>query len=407
MRCVGTLDSHSGCVNALNFNQSGTYLASGSDDLKVVVWDMIRLSPYISFQSGHVSNVFQSKFMPHSNDSQIVTCARDGQVRLAELSVTGSCRETRKICEHADSCHKLAVETDPEYCLLSAGEDAMVFQIDVRSKKPNRLVQVLQSQMKVALYSIDKHPHKPYEFIVSGRDHYIRVYDKRFINSQSNSSDVVKRLTPSKFDNKDRLLRDVTCAVYNCNGSEIVGTYNDEDIYLFDNELPAEEACINTYTGHRNSSTVKGVNFYGPNSEYIVSGSDCGNVFFWDKTSSEPLQIQKGDEGGVVNVLEPHPHLPYLAVSGLDNSVKVFMPVGEKLTSMSKFKKLMKRNTGRQGSRMASNALIDTVERTFLMSALRAIHWRRRRREAGDDADADDADDESDEAESSVQCPVS
>jgi len=96
---------------------SGTYLASGSDDLKVVVWDMIRLSPYISFQSGHVSNVFQSKFMPHSNDSQIVTCARDGQVRLAELSVTGSCRETRKICEHADSCHKVGwlVETQSIY----------------------------------------------------------------------------------------------------------------------------------------------------------------------------------------------------------------------------------------------------------------------------------------------------
>lgn len=52
------------------------------------------------------------------------------------------------------------------------------------------------------------------------------------------------------------------------------------------------------------------------------------------------LSVVIGDEGGVVNVLEPHPHLPYLAVSGLDNSVKVFMPVGEKLTSMSKFKKV-------------------------------------------------------------------
>ena len=36
-----------------------------------------------------------------------------------------------------------------------------------------------------------------------------------------------------------------------------------------------------------------------------------------------------GDEGGVVNVLEPHPFYPYLAVSGLDNDVKLFMPVSE------------------------------------------------------------------------------
>lgn len=28
-------------------------------------------------------------------------------------------------------------------------------------------------------------------------------------------------------------------------------------------------------------------------------------------------------------MLEPHPHFPYLAVSGLDNDIKLFMPVAE------------------------------------------------------------------------------
>ena len=35
--------------------------------------------------------------------------------------------------------------------------------------------------------------------------------------------------------------------------------------------------------GHRNSATVKGVNFYGPDSQFVISGSDCGNIFLWDK----------------------------------------------------------------------------------------------------------------------------
>ena len=35
--------------------------------------------------------------------------------------------------------------------------------------------------------------------------------------------------------------------------------------------------------GHRNSATVKGVNFYGPESQFVISGSDCGNIFLWDK----------------------------------------------------------------------------------------------------------------------------
>ena len=38
---------------------AGTWLASGSDDLKVVVWDVNTGKPYISFNTGHKSNVFQ------------------------------------------------------------------------------------------------------------------------------------------------------------------------------------------------------------------------------------------------------------------------------------------------------------------------------------------------------------
>lgn len=47
----------------------------------------------------------------------------------------------------------------------------------------------------------------------------------------------------------------VTCAVYNYNGTEIIGSYNDDDIYLFDTRLPSESDYIYRYEGHRNSIT--------------------------------------------------------------------------------------------------------------------------------------------------------
>ncbi|OXB51725.1 UNVERIFIED_CONTAM: hypothetical protein H355_015653, partial [Colinus virginianus] len=53
------LEAHTGCVNTLHFNQRGTWLASGSDDLRVVVWDWLRRRPVLEFESGHKSNVFQ------------------------------------------------------------------------------------------------------------------------------------------------------------------------------------------------------------------------------------------------------------------------------------------------------------------------------------------------------------
>ena len=48
-------------------------------------------------------------------------------------------------------------------------------------------------------------------------------------------------------------------------------------------------------------SLVKGVNYFGQCSEYIVSGSDCGHVFLWDKHSQEIVQYFEGDREGVVS----------------------------------------------------------------------------------------------------------
>ena len=48
------------------------------------------------------------------------------------------------------------------------------------------------------------------------------------------------------------------------------------------------------------SFKVKGVNMFGPRSEYIVSGSDCGHVFLWDRETEAVVNFLVGDEAGVV-----------------------------------------------------------------------------------------------------------
>ncbi|KAF3901590.1 hypothetical protein ABW21_db0203710 [Orbilia brochopaga] len=79
------------------------------------------------------------------------------------------------------------------------------------------------------------------------------------------------------------------------------------------------------YRGHCNVQTVKDVNFYGLRDEYVVSGSDCGHVFIWDKETTELIQILHGDSS-VVNVVQGHPTEPMLAVSGIDDTIKIFSP---------------------------------------------------------------------------------
>ncbi len=79
------------------------------------------------------------------------------------------------------------------------------------------------------------------------------------------------------------------------------------------------------YKGHCNVKTVKDVNFYGLNDEYVVSGSDSGHLFLWDRKTTQLVNILEGD-GEVVNVVTGHPYEPMIAASGIDSTIKIFSP---------------------------------------------------------------------------------
>ncbi|XP_076438642.1 DDB1- and CUL4-associated factor 8-like isoform X2 [Babylonia areolata] len=380
------MEYHEGCVNALHFNREGTLLASGSDDLHIVLWNWIRNRRALIYDSGHRSNVFQAKFMPFSGDCHVVSCARDGQVRLAELSLTGVCKSTKKLAQHRGAAHKLALEYDSPHVFLSCGEDALTYEIDLREDKPHKLVVTKENDMKVALYSIHSNPVNPFEFCTGGRDHYIRVYDKRKINENVNGG-IVRKYCPQHLESSSAKAN-VTCACYNYNGTEILGSYNDEDIYLFDNSHSDGASAIHRYIGHRNNATVKGVSFYGPRSEYVVSGSDCGHVFLWEKETEEVVQFMKADECGVVNVLEPHPFAPVLATSGLDHDVKIWAPTAHdpsKLDGLVTQKRKNRRE--REKERYHEPEMIDGQMLWFIMHHFRRSARRREGEEVSSSSD--------------------
>ncbi|KAJ5787937.1 hypothetical protein N7457_002927 [Penicillium paradoxum] len=82
---------------------------------------------------------------------------------------------------------------------------------------------------------------------------------------------------------------------------------------------------VRSYRGHCNVKTVKDVNYFGLNDEYVVSGSDSGHIFIWDRKTSNLVNILEGDSD-VVNVVQGHPYEPMIAASGIDNTIKIFSP---------------------------------------------------------------------------------
>ncbi|TPP66283.1 WD repeat-containing protein 42A [Fasciola gigantica] len=431
---------HRGCVNALSFNTTGNLIASGSDDLKVVVTNWITKEQVARYDTRHCMNIFHVKFVPETNDTQIVSCACDSEVRLAQLASDGSLvGATRLLVSHQRACHKLALPQGEPHIVLSAGADGQVFSIDLRESKAHNILWLPFSEF----FSISSNPVKPYEFAVCGRSEaVIRVYDRRKMDPRDPSSGYVQcygaqHLRPRnrntispmqngtaacdgnhEAENAPRNGRDVgnddedtedeedaedgigehegddddddddgnnegddffssvsarigrrvravlsrlrgrarialrvqgnqqrgrgnlsnlsyglekskfsaTAAVYSNQGDAILASYNDEDIYLFDVKNPSG-SYLHKYSGHRNMQTIVSATFFGPNSEYVVSGSDDGFFYIWDRESEGIVQWLHADADGAVNVIESHPSLPVLASAGLDFDFKIWTPL--------------------------------------------------------------------------------
>uniref|UniRef100_A0A674DW02 DDB1- and CUL4-associated factor 6-like n=1 Tax=Salmo trutta TaxID=8032 RepID=A0A674DW02_SALTR len=81
------------------------------------------------------------------------------------------------------------------------------------------------------------------------------------------------------------------------------------------------------YKGHRNSRTMTNqCCFWGDH--FVLSGSDCGHIFIWDRETGEHLMLLEADQH-VINCLQPHPYEPLLATSGIDSNIKIWSPMEE------------------------------------------------------------------------------
>ncbi|XP_053663896.1 DDB1- and CUL4-associated factor 8 [Anopheles marshallii] len=313
------LQHHRGCVNCLNFHPSGKLLASGSDDLRINLWNWESKKLVKSLRSGHKSNVFQTKFMVceeyRDSELEIISTGRDGAVRHMIVDPSGH-PTTKQIFRSSQAVHKVAIPARHDRIFLTAGEDETVRLCDLRQAKVQTLVNVHKQ-----LYSIATHPFDS-EFCVAGYGSAVRVYDLR--RAQHPKKVLVVGGPPDI-----RMRPSITCAVYNHDGTEILASYSEGDIHLFKLDPPdLQMGTTIQFRGHSNIKTIKGVNFFGPHSEYVASGSDCGSIYIWEKSSQTIVNWLRCNTSEVVNCLESHPEFPILASSGVDYDIKIWVPKG-------------------------------------------------------------------------------
>lgn len=218
-------------------------------------------------------------------------------------------------------------------------------QFDLRSRSATKLFfcssfseNSKRPSNSIRLNAIVIDPRNPNYFALGGSDEFARVYDIRKcrLDAKMNSDTPVNTFCPHHLIESKNV--HITGLAYSTT-SELLVSYNDELIYLFQKNMGMgpHPLCISpeylkkleepqVYLGHRNSQTVKGVNFFGPNDEYILSGSDCGHIFIWRKKGGKLVRLMSGDRH-IVNQLEPHPHISMFATCGIEKSVKLWVPM--------------------------------------------------------------------------------
>ncbi|CAN0109051.1 unnamed protein product, partial [Phaeothamnion confervicola] len=297
-------------------------------------------------------------------------------------SIVVSRKSTEVVGRHSSRAHRLALDPGAPASFLSCGEDGTVRHYDLRTpgaclgvlvKRAPRPRNLAQEACHRALYSIAVNPTNPHEFYVGGDTPAVRCLDARRVSVEA------PLLCAAEVRGEEM---HVTGVAVDWRGRELVATLNDGPVYRYDLQKDAYqpvaggggpggdsgeaggtcsggsggggeaggegaaaiggscggndggggeggEGYRTKYTGHLNEQTVKQVNFFGPRSEYVVSGSDCGHIFFWDKESGTLANLLHGDRAGAVNCLEAHPTEPILATSGLEHTAKLWRPTRE------------------------------------------------------------------------------
>jgi len=117
------------------------------------------------------------------------------------------------------------------------------------------------------------------------------------------------------------------------------------------------------YVGHCNVSTdIKEANFFGDRGQFVVTGSDDGRIFIWEKHTTKLVNLFHGDRD-VVNCLQCHPVDPILATSGIEQVIRLWAPLSRSARNLDKVHDIMTKNQRRmeEGPGMISPALLQDI----------------------------------------------
>jgi len=294
-----TLKGHSKCVNSVAFSPDGKFVASGSDDKTIKLWE-ISTKKVIKTLKGHKSEVTAVAFSPDGKYIVSGDNKEDSALKLWEVS---SGREVRSL-EGQLAVYSLTFSPDGKH-VISGGlsHDETIKLWDVSTGRVTRVFSGHRDWVRTVAFSPDG------KYVVSGSD------------------DNILKLWDVSSGREVRMFRGhdsrISAVAFSPDGKYVVSGSDDNILKLWDISSGRD---IKSFRGH--TDDIDSVAF-SPDGRYIVSGDGNGTLKFWDIATTSALLTLYEKDSAKANSVAFSPDGKYV-VSGDDHGALKFWDLSKK-----------------------------------------------------------------------------
>jgi len=288
---LSTLKGHSDEVWYIDFSHDGKWLASGSKDGTVIIWDIERLAA-IHVLADHEDGISFLSWSP--DDSMLLSCGRDKLLKLWDIK-TGTIKRTyTKHTDHVTACAWLP---DGKH-FLSGSPDKNLYLWNLEGN-------VVRAWVTPRIFSLALNHAGSHVIVVSWNTlHFYSIVgdeeEQKLLESE--------HITSLQVSSNDKY------ALVNVRSSEL---------HIWDLE---RKKIVKKFSGHAHTSVVIRSCFGGVNQIFVASGSEDDIVNIWNRESGTLVGTLKGHLS-IVNSVSWNPQDPFMLASASDDhTIKIWVP---------------------------------------------------------------------------------
>lgn len=308
------LQSHYGCVNAIEFSRQGDLLVSGGDDRRVLLWKVEQAIQGIGkptvMKAQHVSNIFCLGY--DNSKTKIFSAGNDDQVIVHDLQTC----DVLNFFLHGKPVYGLSIHPHNDNVFASACDDGRILIYDIRVS--GAMETFCLAQYKTPFHSVMFNPVEPRMIATANAKEGVSMWDIR------------TPLSPMLRYGNESPAQSCMNARFNLEGNKLLALRRrlPPVLYAVDS---SSYLCQFDHPGYYNSCTMKTCCFAGDNEEYVLSGSDDFNLYMW-KIPSEGVKwvdsahmVLRGHRS-IVNQVRYNQSSCVLASSGVEKIIKIWSP---------------------------------------------------------------------------------